>query len=234
MSSAGGPVVGDLWLGLDPGDGGIDDRHLEHAVLDLLDALALMPGVDASADLVCTHVVEVAGSVRVAASARLPGRTGGALGQADLLAGLRAAWSGAAVLLGPIEGDGAQGDGAEGYGAEGYGAEGAAVEIGPRQARDGAREAARQLQAGRAARAARFPGQEALTSPLPVSDVPLVCAVEAVVPVVGEATATTVLDPSGHVRPRLEGGRLLLDVRPGPGGTVVPMEKRTVHACAGH
>ncbi|MGI8536777.1 MAG: hypothetical protein ACR2K2_09820 [Mycobacteriales bacterium] len=56
----------------------------------------------------------------------------------------------------------------------------------------------------------------------------------AVLPAVGDVHPTTVLDPAGHVRPRLRDGQLVLVVRPGPGGTVVPVEKQHEHACAGH
>lgn len=148
------------------------------------------------------------------ASARLPGRSGGVLDESGLLGRLAELWSGAAVL--------------EGSGDE------PAVEIGPRGARAGARLAVAQAREGRAGRAVRFPGQDALLAPLPVAEFPLVSAISAVLPAVGDVHPATVLDPAGHVRPRLRDGQLVLVVRPGPGGTVVPVEKQHEHACAGH
>lgn len=194
------------WLGLDPGDGGVDERHVEHRVLDLLDVLGL------TADLVCTHTVD--GPVRTAASARLTGRAGDVLSEVALVAALRAQWDGALVLD--------------------DGPDGAAVELGPAAFRAGARAAVWQARDGLAGRVVRFPGQDALGLDLPVGDVALVSAVEAVVPAVGDVTGDTVLRTSGYLRPRFEAGRLLLAVRPGPDGTVVPVEREHVHACAGH
>ncbi|MDQ3664680.1 MAG: hypothetical protein M3353_08500 [Actinomycetota bacterium] len=197
-----------LWLGLDPADGGVDERHLEHQVLDLL------AGLHVEADLVCTHVVVSQGLTCVAASVRLAGRAGEPLGETALLDALRERWSGAAVLEGP--------------------ANEPSVETGPRDARTVARTAVAQARDGLAGRAVRFPGQEALGGPLPVADVPLVSTVTAAIPAVGELGPDTVLDPSGHVRPHFEQGRLVLLVRPGPAGTMVPVEKLNQHACAGH
>ncbi len=202
------PQPGMLWLGLDPADGGVDERHLEHQVLDLL------VGLHIEADLVCTHVVTSQGRTCVAASARLTGRAAGPLGETALLDALRERWSGAAVLEGP--------------------ADEPSVETGPRGARTGARTAVAQARDGLAGRAVRFPGQETLDGPLPVAAVPLVSAVTAVIPAVGELQPDTVLDPSGHVRPHFEEGRLVLLVRPGPAGIVIPVEKLNEHACAGH
>lgn len=199
-------MTGVRWLGLDPADGGVDERHVEHRVLDLLDVLGL------TADLVCTHTVD--GPIRTAASARLTGRTGDVLSEVALVAALRARWDGAAVLD--------------------DGPDGAAVELGPPAFRAGARAALAQARDGLAGRAVRFPGQDALGRDLPVGDVALVSAVQAVVPAVGDVTGDTLLRTAGYLRPRYEAGRLLLDVRPGPDGTVVPVEKEHVHACAGH
>ncbi len=200
-------TTGTLWLGLDPADGGVDERHVEHVVLDLLAELTV------ESDLVCTHVV-TGDRTCVTASARLTGRAGEPLAETTLLDALCERWPGAAVLEGP--------------------ADEPAVEIGPRGARAGARAAVMQAREGLAGRAVRFPGQDALTGPLTVAEVPLVSAVALVVPAVGEVLPDTVLDPSGHVRPQFENGGLVLLVRPGPGGTVVPVEKRDEHACAGH
>jgi len=196
-----------LWLGLDPVDSAVEERHLEHVVLDLLAALAV------EADLVLTHVVRSAGAPRTAASVRLTGR-GDVLAESPLAALIVGQWSGAFVLEGSTDGP--------------------TLEHGPHDGRQAAGEAVAQGRSGESGRAALFPGQDALVAPLPVSDVPLVCAIAAVLPVVGQVDASTLLDPSGYVRPRFAGGRLLLEVVPGPGGVVVPAEQLEEHACAGH
>lgn len=197
-----------LWLALDPEDPQQEERHLEHVVLDLLHDLGL------AAPLVLTHLVRTQGVPRTAASAELTGRRASPLEEGPLLADLQRAWPGAFVLAGASHD--------------------AVVERGSPAGRDGARAALAEGRTGAGGRAVRFPGQDALTAALPVEDVPRVCAVAQVVAVVGQLTAGTVLDPSGHVRPRQVEGRLVLEVRPGPGRTVVPVEKREVHACAGH
>lgn len=197
-----------LWLGLDPQDPHAEERHLEHLVLDLLQDLGL------AAPLVLTHLVRTQGMPRTAASARLTGRRPSPLEEGPLLAELHRAWPGAFVLAG--------------------GQHDAVVERGSPAGRDGARAALSEGRTGAGGRAVRFPGQDALTAPLPVEDVPRVCAVADVVAVVGELAPGTVLDPCDHVRPRQVEGRLVLEVRPGPGGSVVPVEKREVHSCAGH
>lgn len=202
-------MSGSLWLGLDPADPQADERHVEHLVLDLLHT------VQVEADLVLTHVVTAAGSLpRNAASARLVGRAADVLEETTLARQLEVGWSGSSVLAGRSDGP--------------------VLETGPDEARAAARAALRQGRDGTAGRAVRFPGQDALHAPLPVSDVPLVSAVVEVLPVVGDVGAAAVLDTSGYVRPRLVDGRLVLHVVPGPGDTVVPVESLEVHVCGGH
>ena len=195
------------WLGLDPGDGGADERHVEHVVLELVHALGL------DADLVCTHTVAVDGVVRKVASVRLPGGAP-ALESHALLGDLQARWPGGAIL--------------EGSDDE------AAVEVGPRPARAGARLGVAAARAGLEGRASRFPGQDALDGPMPVGDVHLISAIALVEPAVGNITADTVFDPAGYVRPTFRDGRLVLLVCPGPDGSVVPLDELENHACAGH
>ncbi len=196
------------WLGLVPADPACDARHLEHAVLDVLEAL------DLTADLVLTHVVRGEHGPRVAASARLTGRGDDVLDEVPLLRALAAAWTGPVLLAGEPDGP--------------------SLEAGQPEGRQAARQAVEQGRSGREGRAIRFPGQSSLTGPLPVADVGLVSAITAVLPAVGELAQDAVLDPCGHLRPTLVDGRLVLAVRQGPHGTVVPVEKLDEHACAGH
>lgn len=197
-----------LWLGLDPDDAHADARHLEHLVLELLAQVGL------DADLVLTHVVRGPSAPRAAATSRVPSGDEDVLARTSLLTALRRSWRGGFVLQGALDGP--------------------VVECGPEPARAGARAALALARSGAEGRAVRFAGQDALTGPLPVADLPLVSAITAVLPVVGAITDGAVLDPSGHVRPQLRDGVLVLPVRPGPGGTLVPVEKRDEHACAGH
>jgi len=198
-----------LQLGLDPASGEADEREVEHQVQHLLRRLPVRT------DLVCTHTVGGAGEpLRTAASVRLLGLEGDALDQVGLLTALVGLWGGAAVLADDSDGP--------------------AVEVGPSDFRSGARAAVAQARRGDGGRAVRFPGQDRLSEPLPVAEVPLVSSVHALLPAVGVLAADAVLDPCGYLRPRFMAGRLVLDVRPGPGGTVVPVERASVHACAGH
>lgn len=161
-----------------------------------------------------THVVRGAGAPRIAATARVPAGDEDVLAHTGLLTALRSAWQGGLVLQGALDGP--------------------VVECGPEAARDGARTALAQAREGSEGRAVLFAGQEALTGPLPITDLPLVCAITAVSAVGGDAPQDAVLDPRGYVRPQLRDGVLVLPVRPGGGATVVPVEKRDEHACAGH
>jgi hypothetical protein len=199
-----------LLLGLDPANGEADEREVEHEVEHLLRRLPVRT------DLVCTHTVGgVFGEVlRTAASVRLIDLEGDALSQGGLLDSLAGLWGGAAVLADDSDGP--------------------SVEIGPSAYRGGARAAVAQARRGDGGRAVRFPGQDRLTGPLPVREVPRLSWVDALVPAVGSLGPDAVLDPGGHLRPRFVAGRLVLDVRPGPGGTVVPVERASVHACSGH
>ena len=199
-----------LLLGLDPARGEADEREVEHDVEHLLRRLPVRT------DLVCTHTVGGAGGAppRAAASVRLLGLEGDALDQLGLLTLLSGLWGGAAVLSDDSDGP--------------------SVEVGPSDFRAGAREAVAQARRGDGGRAIRFPGQGRLSAPLPVQEVPLVSSVHALVPVVGALPPDAVLDPAGDLRPRFVAGRLVLDVRPGPGSTVVPVERTSLHAAAGH
>ncbi len=197
-----------LWLGLDPDDPDADARHLDHVVVELLERVGL------DADLVLTHVVRGTGAPRCAATARVPSRDEDVLSRTGLLTALRATWHGAFVLQAALDG--------------------AVVECGPEAAREGARAALAQARGGSEGRAVRFAGQDALTGPLPVADLPMVSAIAGVSTVGGDAPRDAVLDPRGHVRPHLLDGVLVLSVRPGGGSTVIPSEKRDEHACAGH
>lgn len=85
---------------------------------------------------------------------------------------------------------------------------------------------------GAADRVVLFPGREHLTGVLGVADVLARGAVEAVVGLGGLVVPDdAVVDTRDHVRPRLLGGRLVLDVQPARGGRWVPFEAPTQHAC---
>jgi hypothetical protein len=199
-----------LLLGLDPASHEADEREVEHEVEHLLRRLPVRT------DLVCTHTVGGAAgeALRTAASVRLVGLDGDALDQAGLLTALAGLWGGAAVLADDSDGP--------------------SVEIGPSDFRSGARAAVEQARRGEGGRAVRFPGQDRLAAPLHVNEVPLVSSVHALLPAAGVLAPDAVLDPGGYLRPRFVAGRLVLDVRPGPGGTVVPVERASVHTCSGH
>jgi len=94
------------------------------------------------------------------------------------------------------------------------------------------RDVARRAAAGTADRVAVFPGREGLVGVVRVGDVLATSAVEALVGLGGLAVPEDAeLETRGHVRPRLEDGRLVLDVQPARGGRWVPFEPPVQHVC---
>ncbi|WP_299034716.1 hypothetical protein [uncultured Pseudokineococcus sp.] len=93
-------------------------------------------------------------------------------------------------------------------------------------------EVARRAAAGDADRVARYPGLDVLLGVLPVAEVLRSGAVEALVGLGGLVVPDDAeLDTRDHVRPRLAGGRMVLDVQPSRGGRWVPFEPPVQHAC---
>lgn len=85
---------------------------------------------------------------------------------------------------------------------------------------------------GDADRVVVLPGAEHLVGVLDVGELLRGSAVEAVVGLGGLVVPDdAVVDTRGHVRPRLAGGRLLLDVQPARDGRWVPFESPVHRAC---
>ena len=89
-----------------------------------------------------------------------------------------------------------------------------------------ARTALAQVGSGEAGRAVRFPGSVGLTGRVTVADLVGGTAIEEVRGLFGPVAGTDVLDtgPNGFLRPRWEGGRLVLLVEPTVGGVLKPFE----------
>jgi hypothetical protein len=102
--------------------------------------------------------------------------------------------------------------------------------------RSGAEQAAQRLRARSEGRAILFAGQDRLVGDVPVDDVPGMCAIEEVVGIAGTPTAGATLITREFVRPELQDGRLILEVRPiGPHGAVAPFEvPNPTPCCAAH
>lgn len=107
---------------------------------------------------------------------------------------------------------------------------------GPEQWAAGSATAAKELSTRSAGRAVVFPGQEKLLGEVDTDAVPTLCAIAAVVGVAGTPTAGTRLVTREFVRPVLQDGKLVLQVRPfGAEGAVAPFEvPNPTPCCAAH
>ncbi|WP_249522980.1 hypothetical protein [Modestobacter marinus] len=96
-----------------------------------------------------------------------------------------------------------------------------------------ARTALREVTAGEAGRAIRFPGSASVTGRVSATDLVAATAIEQVTGIGVEPAGTDVVDtgPNGFLRPRFTGGRLTLLVERAAGGVLQPFEIEDPHQC---
>jgi hypothetical protein len=112
-------------------------------------------------------------------------------------------------------------------------ADGATTSAGPDDRRAGAAQAAAEHRGRAAGRAVHYPGQESLVGDVPVADVLAGTAIDAVLSSHGEYAATAVLRTGGFIRPRFEGGRLVLHVGHEDPELLMPWEVAEPTPCCG-
>jgi len=93
--------------------------------------------------------------------------------------------------------------------------------------------ALREAATGSSGRVVRFPGQDAVSGRLPVTELMAATAIDEVVGVGVTVTSDHVVDTRGFLRPHWSDGRLRLLVEQAAGGVLQPFEIESPHECCG-